>query len=132
MHDLRFIRENPETFDAGLAARGVEPVAARVLDLDERRRALTTRMQEAQSRRNEASKAIGHAMDKGDAATAEALKAEVAGLKTTLPALEEEERALGEELDALLAGLPNIPDDSVPHGADENGNQEVARWGQQR
>ncbi|MGZ3265056.1 MAG: serine--tRNA ligase, partial [Croceibacterium sp.] len=46
--------------------------------------------------------------------------------------LEEEERALGEELDALLAGLPNIPDDSVPHGADENGNQEVARWGQQR
>ncbi|MGZ3249848.1 MAG: serine--tRNA ligase [Croceibacterium sp.] len=132
MHDLRFIRENPETFDAGLAARGVEPVAARVLDLDERRRALTTRMQEAQSRRNEASKAIGQAMGKGDAATAEALKAEVAGLKTTLPALEEEERALGEELDALLAGLPNIPDDSVPHGADENGNQEVARWGQQR
>ena len=132
MHDLRFIRENPETFDAGLAARGAEPVAARVLDLDERRRALTTRMQEAQSRRNEASKAIGQAMGKGDAATAEALKAEVAGLKTTLPALEDEERALGEELDALLAGLPNLPDDSVPHGADESGNREVARRGQQR
>jgi len=132
MHDLRFIRENPETFDAGLAARGAEPVSARVLDLDERRRALTTRLQEAQSRRNEASKAIGQAMGKDDAATAEALKAEVAGLKTTLPALEDEERALGEELDALLAGLPNIPDESVPHGADENGNQEVARWGLQR
>ncbi|HSR00124.1 MAG TPA: serine--tRNA ligase [Sphingomicrobium sp.] len=132
MHDLRFIRESPETFDAGLASRGAEPVAARVLDLDERRRALTTRMQEAQSRRNEASKAIGQAMGKGDAATAEALKAEVAGLKTTLPALEDEERSLGEELDALLAGLPNIPDESVPHGADENSNQEVARWGQQR
>ncbi len=132
MHDLRFIRENPETFDAGLAARGAEPVAARVLDLDERRRALTTQMQEAQSRRNEASKAIGQAMGKGDAATAEALKAEVAGLKTTLPALEDEERALGEKLDALLAGLPNIPDDSVPQGTDESGNQEVARWGQQR
>jgi seryl-tRNA synthetase len=132
MHDLRAIRENPAAFDAGLAARGAKPIAARILDLDERRRALTTRMQEAQSRRNEASKAIGQAMGKGDAATAAALKAEVAALKTTLPALEDEERALGEELDALLAGLPNIPDASVPHGADENGNQEVARWGQQR
>lgn len=132
MHDLRAIRENPAAFDAGLAARGAKPIAARILDLDERRRALTTRMQEVQSRRNEASKAIGQAMGKGDAATAAALKAEVAALKTTLPALEDEERAVGEELDALLAGLPNIPDASVPHGADENGNQEVARWGQQR
>ena len=132
MHDLRFIRENPEAFDAGLSARGAEPTAARVLDLDERRRALTTRLQEAQSRRNEASKAIGQAMAKGDTATAESLKAEVAKLKADLPALEDEERTLGEELEALLAGLPNIPDASVPHGADESGNQEVSRWGQQR
>jgi seryl-tRNA synthetase len=132
MHDLRLIRENPEDFDAGLAARGAEPAAARVLELDERRRALTTRVQEAQSRRNEASKAIGQAMAKGDAATAEALKAEVGELKTTLPALEDEERQLGEELNGLLASLPNIPYASVPHGSDESGNQEVARWGQQR
>jgi seryl-tRNA synthetase len=132
MHDLRFIRENPEALDAGLSARGAEPAAARVLDLDERRRALTTRLQEAQSRRNEASKAIGQAMAKGDTATAESLKAEVAKLKADLPALEDEERTLGEELEALLAALPNIPDASVPHGADESGNQEVSRWGQQR
>jgi seryl-tRNA synthetase len=132
MHDLRLIRENPEAFDAGLAARGAEPVAARVLELDERRRALIKRVQEAQSRRNEASKAIGQAMGKGDAAIADVLKAEVAELKTALPQLEEEERALGEELDILLAGLPNVPDDSVPRGADESGNQEIARWGQQR
>jgi len=132
MHDLRFIRENPEAFDTGLSARGAEPTAARVLDLDERRRALTTRLQEAQSRRNEASKAIGQAMAKGDTATAESLKAEVAKLKADLPALEDEERTLGEELEALLAALPNIPDASVPHGADESGNQEVSRWGQQR
>lgn len=129
MHDLRFIRENPQAFDAGLAARGAEPVAPRVLELDERRRALTTRLQEAQSRRNEASKAIGQAMGKGDTATAEALKAEVAELKTALPALEEEERALGEELDALLAALPNLPAEDVPQGADESDNQEVSRWG---
>ncbi len=132
MHDLRYIRENPEAFDAGLEARGAEPVATRILELDERRRALTTRLQEAQSRRNEASKAIGQAMAKGDSATADALKAEVAELKTPLPALEDEERTLGDELDRLLAALPNIPDPSVPVGADENGNQEIAHWGEQR
>jgi seryl-tRNA synthetase len=129
MHDLRFIRENPQAFDAGLTARGAEPAAARIVELDERRRALTTRLQEAQSRRNEASKTIGQAMGKGDAATAEALKAEVAELKTSLPALEDEERALGEELDALLAGLPNLPAEDVPQGPDESGNQEISRWG---
>jgi len=129
MHDLRLIRENPQAFDEGLAARDAEPAAARVLELDERRRAVTTRLQEAQSRRNEASKAIGQAMAKGDTATAESLKAEVGEIKTALPALEDEERLLGEELDRLLAALPNIPDASVPHGADESGNVEIARWG---
>ncbi|HEU4650546.1 MAG TPA: serine--tRNA ligase [Croceibacterium sp.] len=132
MHDLRAIRENPQGFDAGLARRGAEPVSARILALDERRRAVTRQVQEAQARRNEASKAIGAAMGKGDIAAAEALKAEVAGLKDTLPRLEDEDRALGAELDALLAALPNIPSDEVPAGADESGNQEVARWGQQR
>lgn len=132
MHDLRAIRENPEGFDAGLARRGAEPVAARILALDERRRAVTGRMQEAQARRNEASKAIGAAMGKGDGATAEALKAEVAALKDTLPALEDEDRALGAELDAFLAALPNIPAEDVPAGADETGNVEVAQWGKKR
>jgi seryl-tRNA synthetase len=132
MHDLRSIRENPQAFDAGLAARGAEPATTRVLELDKRHRTVTTRLQEAQSRRNDASKAIGQAMAKGDGATAEALKAEVAELKTSLPALEDEERQLGEELDAFLAALPNIPDPSVPRGNDESGNQEIARWGRQR
>src|SRR6478735_1485650 len=132
MHDMRAIREDPQGFDAGLARRGAEPVAARIVELDERRRAVMTQVQEAQARRNEASKAIGAAMGKGDTATAEALKAEVAALKDTLPGLEDEERALGAELDALLAALPNIPSDEVPAGTDEAGNVEVARWGQQR
>jgi seryl-tRNA synthetase len=130
MHDLRSIRENPAAFDAGLALRGLEAASPAILDLDERRRAVSTRMQEAQGRRNEASKAIGKAMGQGDAATAEALKAEVAELKTALPALEDEERALGEQLDAILAALPNIPDAAVPQGADENDNVEVKRWGE--
>ena len=128
MHDLRAIRENPEAFDAGLARRGVQPAAAGVLELDERRRAVTTRVQEAQARRNEASKAIGAAMGKGDTAAAEALKAEVASLKDTLPALEDEDRTLGAALEAQLAALPNIPAEEVPAGVDESGNAEVARW----
>jgi len=132
MHDLRAIREDPTSFDAGLARRGVEPVSARILDLDERRRAVSTRAQEAQARRNDASKAIGAAMGKGDTATADALKAEVAALKDTLPRLEDEERGLGKELEAIVAALPNIPTDEVPQGADETANKEVGRWGQQR
>ena len=132
MHDLKYIRENPQAFDAALIRRGAAPVATSVLTLDENRRALLTEMQNAQARRNEASKAIGAAMGKGDTATAEALKAEVAALKDTLPALEEQERAAGEELDTLLAGLPNLPADDTPDGADETENVEVARWGTPR
>ena len=83
MHDIRLIRDDPESFDAALARRGVEPSSAAILALDAERRAVATRMQEAQSRRNEASKAIGKAMGQGDTDTAEALKAEVAELKQT-------------------------------------------------
>jgi seryl-tRNA synthetase len=132
MHDMRAIRENPQAFDAGLARRGAEPASARILELDERRRAVMKQVQEAQARRNEASKAIGAAMGKGDTATAEALKAEVATLKDTLPQLEEQDRALGAELDGLLATMPNIPLEEVPAGTDESGNVEVSRYGQQR
>lgn len=129
MHDLKYIRENPAAFDAALQRRGADAVSARVVSLDEKRRAVQTEMQNAQARRNEASKAIGAAMGKGDAATAEALKAEVAGLKEQLPQLEEAERALGEELHNLLAALPNLPFDDVPDGADEKDNVELSKWG---
>ena len=132
MHDLRAIRENPAAFDAGLAARGAKPIAARILDLDERRRALTTRMQEVQSRRNEASKAIGAAMGKGDKDAAERLKAEIATLKETLPALEQEDRELGARMTDELSRFPNLPAADVPEGEDEAGNVEVARWGTPR
>lgn len=129
MHDIRLIRENPEGFDAGLARRGVAPVAAEILALDEQRRSVATRMQEGQNRRNEASKAIGKAMGQGDSIAAEALKAEVAQLKDTLPALEAEEKDLSAQLHNALAALPNIPVADVPDGADETENLEVAKWG---
>ena len=132
MHDLKYIRENPKDFDAALIRRGAAPVAASILALDENRRAILTEMQNAQARRNEASKAIGAAMARGDTATAEALKAEVARLKDTLPSLEERERGAGAELDSLVAGLPNLPAADTPDGADETDNVEIARWGSPR
>ncbi|MEM7780024.1 MAG: serine--tRNA ligase [Pseudomonadota bacterium] len=130
MHDIREIRENPTGFDAGLARRGLEPVAASILALDEERRALTTQLQEAQSRRNEASKAIGAAMGKGDTETAEALKAEVADLKQTMPDLEERERAAAKALEDALLVLPNLLDPSVPDGESEDDNVYLREWGE--
>ena len=106
---------------AALKRRGFAASAAEILSLDTERRAAATQAQEGLARRNEASKAIGAAMGKGDTAAADALKAEVADLKTTLPALEEAERTFSEKLDALLAGIPNLPADDVPEGADEIG-----------
>ncbi|MFM5948775.1 MAG: serine--tRNA ligase [Novosphingobium sp.] len=132
MHDIKFIRENPEAFDAGLARRGLEPQAAAILSLDAERRAVATRMQEAQSRRNDASKLIGAAMGRGDKDEAERLKGEVATLKDTLPALEAEERELTQRLSDVLAIIPNMPHESVPQGSDETDNVEVSRWGTPR
>jgi len=132
MHDIRLIRDNPAAFDAALARRGVDVPSAPILALDTARRAVSTKMQEVQNRRNEASKAIGKAMGQGDSATAEALKAEVAELKNVLPALEQEDRELSAELLDALARIPNIPDADVPDGEDETANVEIARWGTPR
>ena len=129
MHDIRLVRDDPEAFDAALVKRGAKPASASLLALDEDRRALQTRAQEGQNRRNEASKAIGKAMAQGDTATADALKAEVAQLKETLPALEAEAKDKADALDAMLAALPNLAAPDVPEGADENANVEIARWG---
>jgi len=132
MHDIRLIRDDPAAFDAALACRGVAAVSSQVLALDTRRRDVATRTQEAQNRRNEASKAIGQAMGKGDKDTAEALKAEVAQIKEDLPGLEAQERELDDAMRHALAALPNLPADDVPAGTDEADNVEVSRWGQPR
>lgn len=129
MHDIRLIRDNPESFDAGLAKRGLAPLSAELTALDERRRAIVTELQAGQARRNEASKAIGAAKAKGDHAGADTLMAEVATLKARLPELEAEERELGGALDARLAAIPNLPATDVPEGADEDDNQLVAETG---
>ncbi|MFC3580443.1 serine--tRNA ligase [Sphingomonas hylomeconis] len=132
MHDIRLIRENPNAFDAALAKRGLAPSAAALVSLDERRRALITEAQIGQARRNEASKAIGAAKAQKDEATAATLMAEVAALKERMPAVEAEEKTLGEQLTALLAAIPNLPLADVPEGADEDDNQLVAEHGTPR
>ncbi len=132
MHDIRLIRENPEAFDAALARRGVAPSATALLSLDAERRAVATRMQEAQGRRNEASKLIGAAKARKAEDEAAALMAEVAELKQVLPDLEQQERELTARLHDELSRLPNLPDADVPDGEDETANREVARWGTPR
>ena len=132
MHDIRLIRDDPHAFDAGLARRGLEPLSAAILTADASVRALQTEIQAALARRNEASKLIGQAMAQGDKDKAEALKAEVATLKTSLPEKENAEREQLAALHDTLAALPNLPAADVPEGMDEDGNVEISRWGTPR
>jgi seryl-tRNA synthetase len=129
MFDIKAIRDNPAAFDAGLARRGLDPLAARIIGEDEKLRAIKTRLQEAQARRNAASKEIGKAKGAKDEALATKLMAEVAALKDQLQADEDEQRKLEAALERELAVIPNIPLPDVPDGADETGNVEVRRWG---
>jgi seryl-tRNA synthetase len=132
MYDIKWIRENPEAFDRGLKRRGLAPLSGKLIKLDETRRALITKLEQAQARRNAASKEIGQAKAKKDEATAKELMAEVAALKETLPKLETEEKAALEALDKELAQIPNVPAGDVPDGADETGNVERHVFGKKR
>jgi seryl-tRNA synthetase len=134
MHDIKAIRDDHAAFVAGLHKRNIadaSTVAQDILDRDHGLRALQTRLQQAQARRNEASKQIGQAKAKKDETQAAALMAEVAGLKDEIQKGEEEERNLKKALDDFVATLPNIPAADVPEGKDENDNVEVAAraWG---
>lgn len=122
MFDIKAIRDDAQAFDAGLAKRGLEPQAARLIEIDERRRKIITSLQEMQQRRNDASKQIGQAKAKKDEALAQQLMAEVSDLKAALQAAEEEERQVNAELHAALASIPNIPLEDVPVGPDESAN----------
>ncbi len=130
MHDIRAIRDNPQAFDAGLARRGLPAMAADLLKIDAERRDHVQKLQDAQARRNAASKEIGEAMKTGDKARADALKAEMGSIKDFIASGEAVEREIDERLKAALAVIPNLPLDDVPQGADEHGNREVRRWGE--
>src|ERR1700709_1742050 len=122
MHDIKALRDNPAAFDAGLKRRGLAPLSASLLAIDERRRAAILASEQAQARRNSASKEIGDAKKAKDDARAAKLMAEVAKLKTTMPQLEAAAKAADDELAKELAAIPNLPLDDVPEGVDEHGN----------
>ena len=130
MHDIKWIRENPDAFDAALARRNMPASASDILAQDAELRALKTQLQEWQGERNARSKEIGAAKAKGE--DAEAIIVDVGRLKEQIKTGEDQEKAQGEALDAVLAALPNILDDDVPEGADEDANVEVATHGDPR
>jgi seryl-tRNA synthetase len=132
MHDIKWIRENPGAFDRGLKRRGLAPLSSNLIKLDETRRALIAKLEQAQARRNAASKEIGQAKAKKDKATASKLMAEVAELKTLIPAMETEEKNAVAALDIELAQIPNLPLDDVPDGADASKNAEHHAHGNKR
>jgi seryl-tRNA synthetase len=132
MHDIRWIRDHAAEFDRGLGRRGLPPAAADLLALDERRRVAIRTLEVAQARRNAASKEIGQAKGRKDEAAAQALMAEVAGLKAGIATGEEEEKRAAAALEAALAQLPNLPLDEVPDGKDADDNVEHHRFGARR
>ena len=130
MHDIRFIRENPAAFDAGLKKRNLAPLSAEILAVDTRRRAAITESEQIQARRKALSQQIGMAKRKGE--SADALMAEVAALEESLRKGEALAAELDAELTRRLEVLPNLPFDDVPDGTDETGNVEIRRHGNQR
>ena len=128
MHDIRFIRDNPELFDAALARRGLPAASLQICDLDTRRRALQTELQEKLSRRNQVSREIGQIKAQGGDASE--VMSEVALLKKVVPELEAEEAKLAAEILDHLMGLPNILDERVPDGEDEDENELIKEVGQ--
>ena len=130
MHDIKAIRDNPDAYDRAWASKGLSAQSPAILDLDRTLRGAQTALQAAQSRRNDVSKLIGIAKGKKDEAAAAELMAEVELLKAAINKEGETEREAGEALRAILASLPNLPDASVPVGADEESNVEQRRWGE--
>src|ERR1700751_2789160 len=134
MHDIKWIRDNPAAFDAGLKRRGLAPLSALLLSMDEKRRAAILKSEQAQARRNAASKEIGDAKKAKDDARAARLMGEVGELKTTMPQLEQAANAANDDLSKELSAIPNLPlpAPEVPDGADEHGNVQHHLFGKAR
>ena len=129
MFDARAIRQDPKLFDSGWVKRGLEPHAQRIMELDAQRREAIASLQELQTQRNDASKAIGKAKASGGDDEAQKLIEQVAQLKTGIQQGEDKERAIVAQLNELLSGLPNLPFDDVPEGKDETANLEIRQYG---
>jgi seryl-tRNA synthetase len=130
MHDIKFIRENPEAFDKAIARRGLAPQSAALIELDRKRRAAQAEFDQVQAKRNSLSKEIGAAKAKKDEARAQELMTEVGALKDRLAALEAEQKEHEAALNDALSRIPNLPGDDVPDGLDEKSNVELRRYGE--
>jgi seryl-tRNA synthetase len=128
MHDLRWIRENPDAFDRGLARRNLPPCAEPILALDREWRALETAAQESQAARNRLSREIGAAKSRGE--PVDELLRSVDIRKEIEAATAGKVAELRRQIDGLLASLPNLPAEEVPDGVDETANQEIRRHGE--
>src|SRR6185437_12209072 len=128
MHDIRFIREQPDKFDEALKRRNLPPAAQSILAVDAERRTAQTAMQELQAKRNDVSRQVGEIKKKGG--DANALMQEVGEIKNKIATLEEQEKQLSVKLDTLLSSLPNIPAPDVPPGKDEKDNKEIRKFGE--
>ena len=130
MLDIQLLRTHLDHVAARLATRGVTLDTATFSALEEERKALQTRTQELQARRNALSKQIG--MLKGKGEDVAAVMAEVGTLGEALKACEQALPELLERINAFVAAMPNLPQEGVPVGSDEGGNVEVRRWGTPR
>ena len=128
MFDIKWIRDNPRDFDAGLSRRGLSPQAAGIVALDAERRKAVTAAQEFQSRRNALSKEIGAAKSRGEDASG--LIAKVASEKEHQATAERQAASLSKELDEVLSGIPNLAAGDVPDGVDDTANLEIRSFGE--
>ena len=130
MLDIQQLRTNLDAVAEGLAKRGKPIDFSEFVVLETERKTLQSRTQDLQAQRNSLSKQIG--MLKGQGKDAAEVMAQVGAIGEELKASETRLGELLERFNAILAALPNIPDDSVPVGNDESGNIEVKRWGTPR
>ncbi|MDU5893203.1 MAG: serine--tRNA ligase, partial [Atopobium minutum] len=133
MLDIKFVRENPDAVDKACESRqNAHWDCERFFELDEQRRATIAEVEQLQAERNAISKQIGQLMREGKKDEAEAAKSQVSANKDRIAQLDEKRGSVEDELFALVAAIPNIPDESVPYGKDDSDNPEVRRWGTPR
>ena len=128
MHDIRFIRQEPEQFDKALGKRGLNPKAQEILKLDQDHRHLLTQLQELQNERNQLAKAFGQAKQKGEDTSDFSKRSEE--IKALIPSLEEKEGQFKKEIEGILCTLPNKVMDETPLGEDETSNVILRTWGE--
>ena len=126
MHDIKFIRENPTFFDENLKKRGISSCSNEILSIDNERRKLQTLVQEKQKIRNVISKKIAEKKSTGD--SVEDLFVEVSSYKKEISNFEKKENELSLKLNSYLLELPNLIDDDLPIGDEEN-NKLIKKWG---